>query len=47
LAAHSEAVVEWDKCIGCGVCVNSCSQDAISLQVDERKGKLLNVSSIF
>ena len=47
LAAHSEAVVEWDKCIGCGICVSRCNQDAISLQLDERKGKPLDVSSIF
>ena len=47
LAAHSEAVVEWDRCIGRGVCVSRCSQEAINLQLDDCKGKPLDVSSIF
>jgi Pyruvate/2-oxoacid:ferredoxin oxidoreductase delta subunit len=37
------AVVDWETCLGCGVCVDMCPQEAISLVRDERKGIPLDV----
>jgi Pyruvate/2-oxoacid:ferredoxin oxidoreductase delta subunit len=35
--------LNWDKCMGCGVCVDVCPQSAIKLVRDERKGEPLDV----
>lgn len=32
------STVDWDTCMGCGVCESVCSKDAHSLHPDERKG---------
>jgi formate hydrogenlyase subunit 6/NADH:ubiquinone oxidoreductase subunit I len=38
-----ENVLNWEKCMGGGVCVEKCSNDATSLVRDERKGLPLDV----
>lgn len=37
------AVVNWETCMGCGVCVGRCSSEAMTLVRDERKGAPLDV----
>jgi Pyruvate/2-oxoacid:ferredoxin oxidoreductase delta subunit len=37
------AVVNWETCMGCGVCVGQCSSQAVTLVRDERKGIPLDV----
>lgn len=37
------AVVNWEACMGCGVCVGQCPNEALSLVRDERKGMPLDV----
>lgn len=37
------AIVNWKKCLGCGVCTTKCPNEAISLIRDERKGLPLDV----
>ncbi len=37
------ASVNWEACMGCGVCVGQCSNAAMSLVRDERKGVPLDV----
>ncbi len=37
------AVVKWETCMGCGVCVGQCPKKAMSLVRDERKGLPLDV----
>jgi ferredoxin len=32
------AVVKWEACMGCGVCVGQCPNKAMSLVRDEKKG---------
>ena len=34
---------DWDKCMGCGVCVSQCGQEARHLVRDERKGIPMDV----
>lgn len=36
----------WDKCKGCGVCVDVCPQKAITLIRDEKKGDPLDVAEL-
>lgn len=36
-------VVQWEKCMGCGVCVSQCSSKAITLVRDKRKGAPFDV----
>ena len=38
--------VDWDACMGCGVCVDVCQQDALRLVRDERKGIPLDMRSL-
>jgi ferredoxin len=40
---NGSAVVNWEACMGCGVCVGQCSNKALSLVRDERKGVPLDV----
>jgi formate hydrogenlyase subunit 6/NADH:ubiquinone oxidoreductase subunit I len=35
--------VEWESCMGCGVCVQQCPSEALSLIKDERKGEPLHL----
>lgn len=37
------AVVNWESCMGCGVCIGRCSNEALTLMRDERKGIPLDV----
>jgi ferredoxin len=43
IQVHETAVVNWDACMGCGVCVEQCPNEAMSLVRDDRKGKPLDV----
>jgi ferredoxin len=36
-------MVNWETCMGCGVCVTQCPSEAISLLRDEKKGMPLDV----
>ena len=38
-----KAMVDWTKCLGCGVCTTQCPNDALSLIRDERKGLPMDV----
>lgn len=46
LTLERRATVDWAKCMGCGVCTGQCTQDAIELVRDERKGTPLDVRVI-
>ena len=35
---QSTMTVIYDKCMGCGVCIDKCDQDALVLVTDENKG---------
>ena len=37
------AVVNWGACMGCGVCMGRCPSEALTLELDERKGIPLDV----
>ena len=37
------AIVNWESCMGCGVCVGQCPNEAVTLVRDERKGVPLDV----
>jgi heterodisulfide reductase subunit A-like polyferredoxin len=37
------AAVKWEACMGCGVCVGLCPNEAMSLARDVRKGVPLDV----
>ena len=43
IQVDESAVVNWEICMGCGVCVEQCVNGAISLVRDERKGVPLDV----
>lgn len=43
IKVNETAAVNWDKCMGCGVCVGHCPNEASSLVRDERKGEPLDV----
>jgi Pyruvate/2-oxoacid:ferredoxin oxidoreductase delta subunit len=44
LSMHdSSAVISSDKCMGCGICVDKCAQDAIQLIRDPSKGEPLEI----
>lgn len=38
--------LDWDTCMGCGVCETVCATGAITLQRDQRKGVPLDVRSL-
>lgn len=40
---NGKAVVNWERCMGCGVCVAQCPNKACSLVRDEAKGLPLDV----
>jgi len=35
-----------DLCMGCGVCVTVCPQEALSLSADPDKGKIFDISAM-
>jgi ferredoxin len=35
--------VDLEKCMGCGVCVSRCTNDALSLSLAPEKGEPLNI----
>ena len=43
---NGTAVVDWEKCMGCGVCVGQCQTETMTLVRDERKGIPLDVREI-
>jgi Pyruvate/2-oxoacid:ferredoxin oxidoreductase delta subunit len=43
IQVNGSAVVKWETCMGCGVCVGQCPSKAMSLVRDERKGMPLDV----
>ncbi len=38
--------VKYEKCMGCGVCINKCAYGAMSLVADEAKGIPLEISTL-
>jgi ferredoxin len=38
--------VDESKCMGCGVCVDKCPQEAISLRREESKGAPLEIFAL-
>ena len=38
--------VNYEKCMGCGVCISKCEQGALSLQRDEKKGVPLEILAL-
>jgi ferredoxin len=40
------AVVDVDACMGCGVCVSKCPQDAFSLSRDPARGEPLVIREL-
>ncbi len=38
--------VSYENCMGCGVCLDKCAQDAITLVADESKGIPLNICAL-
>jgi ferredoxin len=43
IQVNGAAVIDWEACMGCGVCVGQCPNEAMSLVCDERKGVPLDV----
>jgi len=43
IQVNGTAAVNWEACMGCGVCVEQCPTKAMSLARDERKGVPLDV----
>jgi ferredoxin len=43
IQVNEMSVVNWEACMGCGVCVRQCPNEAMSLVRDERKGVPLDV----
>jgi ferredoxin len=37
------AIVDVEKCMGCGVCVEHCEQGALELKRDDTKGEPLEI----
>ena len=46
MTMNGSVVVNWEKCMGCGVCVGQCTHGALTLARDERKGIPLDVRSL-
>ena len=40
---EDRAVIDFDKCMGCGVCENVCPNDVIHLRRDPAKGDPLDI----
>ena len=40
---NGNAIVNWEKCMGCGVCQGQCPSESISLVLDKRKGIPMDV----
>jgi Pyruvate/2-oxoacid:ferredoxin oxidoreductase delta subunit len=43
---EDKAEVVFDLCMGCGLCVDTCKESAISLVRDERKAAPLDVAEL-
>ena len=43
ISVNGTSVVEWEKCMGCGVCVGQCQTQTMTLVRDEHKGIPLDV----
>lgn len=44
--AEAEAVIDFDKCMGCGVCQDVCPVEAISLRREPSKGEPLDIEEL-
>jgi Fe-S-cluster-containing hydrogenase component 2 len=42
---NGRAVVDFDQCMGCGICTGQCRQGAIELVRMESKGEPLSINS--
>ncbi len=43
---NQQAVVRFEKCMGCGVCENACEADAITMRRDPAKGDPLDIDEM-
>jgi NAD-dependent dihydropyrimidine dehydrogenase PreA subunit len=41
-----KSVVIWENCMGCGICISKCPNQARSLKLDERKGLPMDVRKL-
>jgi ferredoxin len=39
-------MIKWEKCMGCGVCVNQCPEEAIQLVLAPEKGVPLEIEKL-
>jgi ferredoxin len=46
VSVNGTSQVDWEKCMGCGVCEGQCETGAITLVRDARKGIPLDVRVI-
>jgi Pyruvate/2-oxoacid:ferredoxin oxidoreductase delta subunit len=40
------ARVDFDRCMGCGVCVTKCEQEAMTLRREPAKGEPLDIVAL-
>jgi len=43
---HEATVVSYEKCMGCGVCISKCPEEAISLTLAPSKGMPLEIENL-
>ena len=40
------AMVDFNKCMGCGVCESACPVEAVTLRVEPKKGGILDLDDL-